>query len=194
MFMQAGRLDRGIEDEIAGPSTKAKTLFPAREYPPIGAAFGRGFLWRWSRITGKSALACSAHASLVFAGVSQAERLAQLGLDLRCGRRVAGRSRVSVEGIGVVGLEYLEPFGGFGGSFDDPESGGGVEQAGLQDLGFLALSLGVVAAVGEDDVDAGERAVLTWLELRADEGVRGAQCWGDQLGVRVAEQVGGVDG
>jgi hypothetical protein len=58
---------------------------------------------------------------------------------------MAGRLRIGVEGIGVVGLEYLEPFGGLGGSFDDPESCGGVERAGLQDLGLLALALGVVA-------------------------------------------------
>jgi hypothetical protein len=96
-----------------------------------------------------------------------------------------------VEGVGVVGLEYLEPFGGVGGSFDDPESCGGVEQAGLQDLGLAVLALGVAAAVGEDDVDAGERAERARLELGADEGVGGAQGWGDQLGARVAEQVGG---
>ena len=51
-----------------------------------------------------------------------------------------------MEGVGVVGLEYLEPFGGRGGSFDDPESGGGVEQACLQDLGLPVLALGVAAA------------------------------------------------
>ena len=99
-----------------------------------------------------------------------------------------------MEGIGVVGLEYLEPFGGLRGSFDDPESCGGVEQACLQDLGLLVLALGVAAAIGEDDVDAGERAVLAWPELGADEGVGGAQCRGDQLGARVAEQVRGVGG
>ena len=76
-----------------------------------------------------------------------------MGLDLRCGRRAAGRSRIGVEGVGVVGLEYLEPFGGLGGSFDDPESCGGVEQARVQDLGLPVLAFGVVAAVGEDDVD-----------------------------------------
>ena len=79
-----------------------------------------------------------------------------------------------MEGVGVVGLEYLEPSGGPGGSFDDPESCGGVEQARLQDLGLPVLALGVAAAVGEDDVDAGERAVLARLELGADEGVGGA--------------------
>ena len=105
---------------------------------------------------------------------------------------MAGRSRVGVEGVGVVGLEYLEPFGWLGGSFDDPESGGGVEQASLQDLGLLVLALGVAAAVGEDDVDAGERAVRARLELGADEGVGGAQDRGDQAGARVAEQAGGV--
>ena len=99
-----------------------------------------------------------------------------------------------MEGVGVVGLEYLEPFGGRGGSFDDPESGGGVEQARLQDLGLPVLALGVAAAAGEDDVDAGERAVLARLELGAGEGVGGAQFRGDQLGARVAEQVGGVGG
>jgi hypothetical protein len=80
------------------------------------------------------------------------------------------------------------------GSFDDSESGGGVEQARLQDLGLPVLALGVAAAVGEDDVDAGERAVLAWLVLGADEAVGGAQGWGDQLGARVAEQVGRVGG
>jgi len=99
-----------------------------------------------------------------------------------------------VEGVGVVGLEYLEPFGGLGGSFDDPESCGGVERARLQDLGLPVLALGVAAAVGEDDVDAGERAVRARLELGADEGVGGAQGWGDQRGARVAEQLGGVGG
>jgi hypothetical protein len=110
-----------------------------------------------------------------FAGASQAERLAQFGVDLRCGQRLAGRSRVSVERVGVVGLEYLEPFGGRGGSFDDPESCDGVEQARLQDLGLPVLALGVAAAIGEDDVDAGERAVPARLELGADESVGGAQ-------------------
>jgi hypothetical protein len=99
-----------------------------------------------------------------------------------------------VEGVGVVGLEYLEPFGGIGRSFDEAESRGGVEQAGLQDLGLPVLALGVAAAVGEDDMDAGERAVLARLELGADEGVGGAQDRGDQLGAPVAEQVGGVGG
>ena len=37
-------------------------------------------------------------------------------------------------------------------------------------------------------------AVLARLELGADEGVGGAQFRGDQLGARVAEQVGGVGG
>jgi len=97
-----------------------------------------------------------------------------------------------VEGVGVVGLEYLEPFGGFGGSFDEPESRGGVEPARLQDLGLPLLALGVAATIGEDDVDAGERAVLARLELGADQGVGGAQGRGDQLGARVAEQLGGI--
>jgi hypothetical protein len=44
-----------------------------------------------------------------------------------------------VEGVGGVGLEYLEPSGGVGGSFDEAESCGGVEQAGLQDLGLPVL-------------------------------------------------------
>lgn len=81
-----------------------------------------------------------------------------------------------MERVGVVGFEYLEPLGGRGRSFDDPESGGGVEQACLQDLGLPLLALGVAAAIGEDDMDAGQRAVLARLELRADEGVGGAQC------------------
>ena len=99
-----------------------------------------------------------------------------------------------MEGVGVAGLEYLEPFGGVRGSFDEAETRGGVEQACLQDLGLPVLALGVAAAVGEDDVDAGERAVRARLELGADEGVGGAQGWGDQRGARVAEQVGGVGG
>ena len=68
-----------------------------------------------------------------------------------------------MERVGVVGLEYLEPFGWLGGSFDDPESGGRVEQARLQDLGLPMLAPGVVAAIGENDVDAGERAVLAQI-------------------------------
>jgi len=80
-----------------------------------------------------------------------------------------------VAGVGVVGLEYLEPFGGLRGSFDDPESRGGVEQARLQDLGLPVLALGVAAAVGEDDVDAGEQAVLARLEL-GEDWLR-AVCW-----------------
>jgi hypothetical protein len=96
--------------------------------------------------------------------------------------------------VGVVGLEYLEPFSGLGGSFDDPEPRRGVEQARLQDLGFPVLALGVVAAVGEDDVDACERAVRAGLELGANEGIGGAQRRRDQLGARIAEQVPGVGG
>jgi hypothetical protein len=80
-----------------------------------------------------------------------------------------------VEGVGVAGLEYLEPFGGVRGSLDEAETRGGVEQAGLQDLGLPVLALGVAGAVGEDDVDAGERAVLARPVLGADEGVGGAQ-------------------
>jgi hypothetical protein len=80
--------------------------------------------------------------TLFFTGAGQAERLAQFGLDLRCGWRVAVRWRVGVQGVGVVGFEYLEPFGGLGGSFDDAESCGGVEQARLQDLGLSLLALG----------------------------------------------------
>ena len=84
-----------------------------------------------------------------------------------------------MEGVGGVGFEYLEPLGGLGGSFDEPESCGGVEQARLNDLSLPVLALGIAAAVGEDDVDAGERAMLARLELGADEGVGGAQFRGD---------------
>jgi hypothetical protein len=35
------------------------------------------------------------------------------------------------------------------------------------------LALGVAAAIGEDDVDAGERTVLARLELGTDQGVGG---------------------
>jgi hypothetical protein len=46
-----------------------------------------------------------------------------------------------------VGLQNLEPSGGVGGSFDEAEWCGGVEQARLQDLGLPVLALGVAAAV-----------------------------------------------
>ena len=47
----------------------------------------------------------------------------------------------AVAGVGVVGLEYFEPLGGLGGSLDDPESCGRVEQARLEDLGLVVLAL-----------------------------------------------------
>ena len=62
-------------------------------------------------------------------------------------------------GVGVVGLECLEPYGRQGASSDDPESCGGVEQARLQDVGLPVLALGVAATVGDDDVDAGETSL-----------------------------------
>jgi len=86
--------------------------------------------------------------------MGQPERPGQLRLDLCGGRRATCRSRVRAEGVAGIGLEYLEPSGGLRGAFDDPESCGGVEQPGPQNPGFLLVTPGVVAAVGQDDVDA----------------------------------------
>src|SRR5260370_162678 len=93
-----------------------------------------------------------------------------------------------------IALEYLEPSGGLREALDDPEPCGGVEQPGPQHPGFPLVAPDVVAAVGQDDVDAGQRAVPARPGLGSDQGVGGAEYWLDKLGTRVGEQEGRVAG